>query len=411
MEERELAGEISPPAGKKENKWVFFRGVLVGILLGLAFIMGFLGIRSLVLKKSAASVMDETTEEKLGVLNGLIHTYYYQDVDDADLSDGLLKGFVEGLNDPYSAYYNKEEYEQFMISTTGNYAGIGAVLSQDKDTNRVSIIKIYPGSPAEKAGLRVDDVIISADGVMAVDMELSDFVQHIRGEAGTSVSLEIYRDGQQTTYEVEREAITIPSVSYRMLGDDVGYIMISEFSEGTASEFEAALSDLKSQGMRAVIYDVRSNPGGLVDAVTDILDDILPKGTTVYMMDKKGEKTTYTSDEETQEDFPTVVLINGNSASAAEIFSGAIRDFKYGTLVGTKTYGKGVVQNTLPLSDGSALKLTIASYYTPSGECIQGTGIEPDVELEYEYTGEGSGDDYEYDKDNQVQKALEILKK
>ena len=399
------------PDKKSEHKWYFFRGILVGILLGLAFILGFFGIRGLVLKKSADTVLTDDTEEKLGVLNGLIHTYYYQDVDDEALSDGVLKGLVEGLDDPYSSYYNKEEYEQFLINTTGNYAGIGAVLSQDADTKRVSVIKIYPGSPAEEAGLLVDDVILSAGEYMATDMELSDFVQHIRGEEGTKVSLLIYRDGAQSTYEIERRAITIPSVSYRMIDDGIGYISIAEFSDGTASEFESALSDLKSQGMKAVIYDVRSNPGGMVDAVTKMLDDILPEGTTVYMMDKKGEKTTYTSDEETKETLPTVVLINGNSASAAEIFSGAIRDFKYGTLIGTKTYGKGVVQNTLPLSDGSALKLTVASYYTPNGECIQGTGIEPDIEIEYEYTGEGTGDDYEYDKDNQVQKALEILKK
>ncbi len=389
----------------------FFKGLVVGLLIGLAFILGFFGARGLLIKKTTDKVLSDATEEKLAVLSGLIHTYYYKDVDDEKLSDGVLKGLVEGLGDPYSAYYTKEEYEQQLINTNGNYAGIGAVLSQDKDTMQVSIVKIYEGSPAEKAKLLVGDIIVSADEYIGTSMELSDFVQHIRGEKGSVVSLKIKRGDELLDYDVTRDEVTIQSVYYQMLDDEIGYILIGDFSLNTENEFKDAIADLKSLGMKAVIYDVRSNTGGLVESVTDMLDDILPEGTTLYMMDKKGKKTNFDSDEETKEELPTVVLTDGATASAAEIFAGAIRDFKYGTLIGTKTYGKGVVQRPFPLSDGSAIKLTTESYYTPNGECIHEKGIEPDIELEYKYTGTGTGTEYEYDKDNQVQKAIEVLKK
>ena len=320
---------------------------------------------------------------------------------------------VEGLDDPYSVYYTAEEYDDFLIDATGSYAGIGAVLSKDATTGAVSIINVYEGSPAEEAGLKTGDIIVSADGHEGMDEELSIFVQSIRGKEGTEVKLVISRDGEELEITCVRRAIQVPSVSYRMLNDTegnpcIGYIQIMEFSDGTYSEFVSALSDLESQGMQAVIYDVRNNPGGMLSTVTEMLDYILPKGTTVYMLDNKGEKTEFTSDDEQSLDLPTVVLTNQNSASASEIFSGAIRDFHYGTLVGTTTYGKGVVQNTFPFSDGSAMKLTIATYYTPSGECIHKTGIKPDIELEFEYSGDTDGD-YDYYADNQVAAGIREL--
>ena len=390
---------------------LFFRGVLVGCLLGLAFILGFFGVRSLFVKKQTASILTEETEVRLATLKGLIDTFYYKEADENKLAEGVEKGLIEGLEDPYSQYYTKEEYDQYKISVSGNYAGIGAVLTKDKTTKEVSIIRIYEDSPAQKAGLLEGDIILSADGYMGAEMELSDFVQHVRGDKGTETSLEIISSGVKKTVTVVRDEVNIPSVLHRMLDEKIGYILISDFSTNTCNEFSEALDDLKSQGAKAVVYDVRSNPGGLVDSVTDVLDVLLPEGTVVYMMDKNGKKTEYTSKESSRVDMPAAVLINSDSASSAEIFSGALRDYKYATLIGTKTYGKGVVQNTFPLSDGSAVKLTIASYYTPNGECIHEKGIEPDIELEYEYTGEGTGEDYEYDKDNQIQKAIEILKK
>ena len=398
-----------------EKKHSFGKGVLTGALfVTVIFALVTAGFFKFYYHDQS-DLLNEETEEKLTEVYGVLQSTYYEDIDDSDLSTGLIKGMVEGLNDPYSVYYTAEEYADFMIDATGSYAGIGAVLSKDATSGAVSIINVYEGSPAEESGLKKGDIIISADGHEGVDEELNIFVQSIRGEEGTDVTLEILRDGKTLEVTCTRRAIQVPSVKYLMLKDangneDIGYIQIAEFSEGTFDEFVKALTDLQSQGMKAVIYDVRSNPGGMLSTVTNMLDYILPEGTTVYMLDKQGNKTEYTSDAKHHLDIPTVVLTNGESASASEIFSGAVRDFEYGTLIGTTTYGKGVVQNTYPFKDGSAVKVTIASYYTPSGECIHKKGIKPDVVLEYEYTGDEDAE-YDYYADNQVVAGIEELSK
>lgn len=398
-----------------EKKHSFGKGVLTGALfVTVIFALVTAGFFKFYYHDQS-DLLNEETEEKLTEVYGVLQATYYEDIDDSDLSTGLIKGMVEGLNDPYSVYYTAEEYADFMIDATGSYAGIGAVLSKDATSGAVSIINVYEGSPAEESGLKKGDIIISADGHEGVEEELNIFVQSIRGEEGTDVALEILRDGKTLEVTCTRRAIQVPSVKYRMLKDangneDIGYIQIAEFSEGTFDEFVKALTDLQSQGMKAVIYDVRSNPGGMLSSVTNMLDYILPEGTTVYMLDKQGNKTEYTSDAKHHLDIPTVVLTNGESASASEIFSGAVRDFEYGTLIGTTTYGKGVVQNTYPFKDGSAVKVTIASYYTPNGECIHKKGIKPDVVLEYEYTGDEDAE-YDYYADNQVVAGIEELSK
>ena len=398
-----------------EKKHSFGKGVLTGALfVTVIFALVTAGFFKFYYHDQS-DLLNEETEEKLTEVYGVLQSTYYEDIDDSDLSTGLIKGMVEGLNDPYSVYYTAEEYADFMIDATGSYAGIGAVLSKDATSGAVSIINVYEGSPAEESGLKKGDIIISADGHEGVEEELNIFVQSIRGEEGTDVALEILRDGKTLEVTCTRRAIQVPSVKYRMLKDangneDIGYIQIAEFSEGTFDEFVKALTDLQSQGMKAVIYDVRSNPGGMLSSVTNMLDYILPEGTTVYMLDKQNNKTEYTSDAKHHLDIPTVVLTNGESASASEIFSGAVRDFEYGTLIGTTTYGKGVVQNTYPFKDGSAVKVTIASYYTPNGECIHKKGIKPDVVLEYEYTGDEDAE-YDYYADNQVVAGIEELSK
>lgn len=406
----------SNPYGKKQKKKKSFaRGVLTGALSVSVIFAILTCIFFKVAYHDLSDVLDAKTQKKLNEVYSVISEYYYKDADLSDLSTGTVKGMVEGLKDPYSVYYTAEEYEDFIIDATGSYAGIGAVLSKDQTTGSVSVINVYEGSPAEEAGLKKGDIIVSADGHEGTEEELSVFVQSIRGEEGTDVKLEVYRDGETLEIVCTRRAIQVPSVKYQMLKDeagneDIGYIQISEFSEGTYDEFVKALTDLQDQGMKAVIYDVRSNPGGMLNTVTDMLDYILPAGTTVYMLDNQENKTEYTSDDKQALDLPTVVLVNGESASASEIFSGAVRDFKYGTLIGTTTYGKGVVQNTIPFNDGSALKLTIATYYTPSGECIHEKGITPDIELEYEYTGDTDAE-YDYYADNQVVAGIEELSK
>ena len=315
------------------------------------------------------------------------------------------------MGDKYSVYYNAEDYQALQVSTTGQYYGIGAGLSQDKDTMVVTVNKIYEGTPSESAGLLKDDVIVSVDGTEAASMELSELVKLIRGEKGTTVHLEIYRPSteENLSFDVERQDITLPSVSHKMFEDGIGYVHIDSFETETATQFEEAVKDLEDQGMKALIIDVRYNPGGMVTAVVQILDDILPEGTVVYTEDKNGNRQDYTSSGDTYLDYPIAVLINGESASASEILAGAIKDYQYGTLIGTTTFGKGIVQTIFPLEDGDAVKLTTAKYFTPNGNYIHGVGIEPDIELEYEYLDKDATS-YDEAYDNQIQKAIEVLK-
>lgn len=425
MEEQnfEVKDEMSLPKEKKG----FGKGVAVGMIgtvIALCLIL-FLGCKltgtSIVLSmgsgsggkvESNSTILDSDTVAKINELMAYIDLYYYEDedVDSDTLRDSLYAGLVDGIGDKYSVYYNEQEYEDLQISTTGEYYGIGAGLTQDPDTMVVTISKVYAGTPSEEAGLLAEDIIASVDGVDATSMEVSDLVQLIRGEEGTTVHLEIVRPstGEELSFDVERANVQLPSVTYEMLNDTVGYIYLEQFEAGTAEQFETAVEELSEQGMQALVLDVRYNPGGMITSVVQILDDILPEGTVVYTEDKNGNRQDYTSDGKSYFDIPIAVLINGDSASASEILAGAIKDYDYGTLIGTTTFGKGIVQTIFNLEDGDALKLTTAKYFTPNGNYIHGVGIEPDIELEYEYTGDQESD---YDKayDNQIQKAIEVL--
>lgn len=393
---------------KSTKKWPIFLAAILGIALGAAITLGILFAVGTVNKKSEVTSSTVGENAKLSSLIQLIKDYYYIDVDDETLQNGLYEGLFESLDDPYSEYYTEDEYDELMSTLSGNYAGIGALLQKNIETGEVNITKVYSDTPAEKAGLQAGDSIVSADEYLAVDMDLDEFVQHIRGEEGTSVALVISRDGEEMTITCERETIATPTVESKMLENNIGYIAVSQFTESTYDDFVEAYEDLESQGMTAVVFDMRNNGGGLVDSVVKMLDYLLPEGTVVYTMDRNDYKVEYSSDADNYKDIPMAVLVNGNTASAAEIFTGAIRDFEYGTIIGTQTYGKGIVQSTVDLGDGTAVKITTSRYYTPSGECIHGTGITPDIVLEYEFLG-GEDDSYSVEYDNQLQKALEVL--
>ncbi|MBR3769145.1 MAG: S41 family peptidase [Lachnospiraceae bacterium] len=355
-------------------------------------------------------VLDEDAINKINELAAYTKVYYYNDVNLEDMQDSMYEGMIEGLGDKYSVYYNEDDYTELQLSTTGKYYGIGAGLSQDLNTMVVSITKVYKGTPSEEAGLKNEDIILSVEDIDATSMEVSELVKHIRGEEGTTVHLEIYRPGtdEYLSFDVMRADITLPSVDYAMLENNIGYIVIDSFETDTAHQFEMAVDDLTAQGMQAVIFDVRYNPGGMVSSVVEILDRILPEGLLVYIEDKIGNRQDYTSGGETYMELPIAVLINEDSASASEIFAGAIKDYEYGTLIGTTTFGKGIVQTIFPLQDGDAIKLTTAKYFTPSGNYIHEVGIEPDIELEYEYLNP-EGEVYERQYDNQILKAIEVL--
>jgi carboxyl-terminal processing protease len=361
------------------------------------------------------SLLSESTEIKVETLSEIINLYYYDDTDKKALEEGIYAGLLQGLKDPYSQYYTADEYASLQEGTNGVYYGIGAVLSQNYNTMAVSILHVYDGTPAQQAGIKDGDVILKVGDVDGSSMELSKLVQLIKGDEGTKVHLSILREGEQKEleFDVERKKIEVPTIESQLLSDQTGLVQITEFSEVTAEQFSQAVKELQAQGANSLIIDLRDNPGGLMESVCAILDEILPKGVLVYTEDKYGERQDYTSKEKSVLEMPIAVLINENSASASEIFAGAIKDFKYGTLIGTKTFGKGIVQQILPLNDGSAVKVTVAKYFTPKGNYIHEVGIEPDIKLEYKYLDKNVKDDSEYNPkfDNQIQKALEILNK
>ena len=398
-----------------------FVGFLLGVLLlGIGVTVGahvytsstnqYLIISPSGIKQTAKSdILTNKTVKKIDELMSYIDLYYNDDYDEEDIRNAIYAGTLEGLGDPYSVYYTADEYKDMQINTSGNYYGIGAALSQDAKTKEVTISKVYEGTPAEEAGLKDGDQIIKVNDTESTSKELSALVQEIRGEEGTTVHLQVYRASNNKTFEidVERKNVELPSITSKMLDGGIGYIQISEFQSKTDEQFKSALADLKKQGMKSLIVDVRSNPGGLINAASNILDQILPEGTVVYTEDKYGKREDYTSDSNCL-DCPIAVLVNENSASASEIFAGAIKDYNYGTLIGTKTFGKGIVQTVFPLEDGDAVKITTAKYYTPKGNYIHEVGIEPDIELTYKYSGlEDEAYDMKYD--NQVQKAIEVL--
>lgn len=384
-----------------KNKKGFLQGALTGALvtlLGISLVScGVLGYKNVVSREE---------ERKLSELDRLIESDYLGDVDEDVLTEGLYKGYLEALGDPYSEYYDAEETAKFNENMSGEFSGIGVVMSQDQKSGLVTMVQIYKESPAAKAGLKKGDILFQVDGKDVSGKKLDEIVTEIKGEKGTEVKLTVLRgeEREKVTTSVIRDTIEVQTVEYEMMEDRIGYLAVSEFDSVTYEQYQTALKDLEAQGMKGLVIDLRNNPGGNLDIVCEMLDLILPKGLIVYTEDKDGEKQEYTSDADYDYDVPMTVLINGNSASASEIFAGAVQDYGKADIVGTTSYGKGVVQSVYALKDGTCVKLTVAEYFTPKGRSINGKGITPDVEVEYEYNEE------EPEADNQLERAVEVLK-
>lgn len=398
--------------GKKDRS--FRRGVWTGIGGTLAVILVFTLVIPGFLSSSGSSsrVLDFRTAAKINTLSRYIEEHYYKDVKTEDLQDSLYKGLFSDL-DEYSEYFTPEEFRQYYSSTiTGSFAGIGAVLTQDKKTRKVYVYYVYGNTPAKKAGLKKDDEIVKADGYTAADTSLDQFVTRLRGKKGSKVRVTVYRKstGKTFTKEIVRDTIETPTISGRMYDKTTAYLYISSFTDKTGKQFEEKIRKLQAKGMKKLVIDLRNNGGGSVDASVKCLDRILPKGLCVYTLDKNGKKTVYNSTDKETLRIPIVILVNGNTASASEIFTGAMKDRKAATVIGTKTYGKGIVQTVQGLQDGSGVKLTTMRYYTPNGVCIQGKGIQPDITLKYKFTG-SEKDAYSLKYDNQFQRALKVLQK
>lgn len=386
-----------------KNRKSFLKGALCGALAMLLAA----GLVSCGLKvNSGSSDITSKTEDKISELQNLVKKHYMGDVKEKNLEDGIYKGYINGLNDPYSVYYNKKETKELYESTGGEYSGIGAVMSQNTETGVITLVQIYKDSPAEKAGLKDNDILYKVEGKEVTGKDLSKVVSKIKGEKGTTVELTVLRgeNAKEVTVTATRDTVQAQTIEYKLMDDKIGYIRVSEFDTVTYDQYEEALDDLEKQGMTGLVVDLRNNPGGSLSTVCDMLDLMLPKGLIVYTEDKDGKKTEMKSDEEHQFTKPLAVLVNGNSASASEIYSGAIQDYGIGKIVGTQTYGKGVVQQIFDLDDGTAVKLTIAEYFTPKRRSINGKGITPDVKIKYQ------SDEENPDADNQLEKAVETVK-
>ena len=387
----------------------FKKGIAIGVAATLVVTgAGFASYQKVLFPKGNA-LSDVKTVQKLNYLEELIDEEYLDEKDESSLREGLYAGLLAGLKDPYSTYYTAEQYKELNTSNEGSYVGIGAVLQKD-DTGGAKIIQLYEGGPGEQAGLKKGDVIKAVDGADVTDKETSDIASMVRDSEKASVTLTIQRENEEKTRDVKVEIrdVEIQTVSHEMLSGDTGYIRISEFSEVTSEQYKKAFADLKDQGMKKLVVDLRDNPGGLLTAVCGVLRQILPEGLIVYTEDKNGKREEETCDGKNKLDMPLAVLVNGNSASASEIFAGAVKDYGIGTIVGTTTYGKGVVQTIQPLTDGSAVKITIAKYFTPKGNDINKKGITPDVEAEL------SGDitdwtELTHKEDTQLQTALKEI--
>lgn len=350
--------------------------------------------------------------EKLVTVRKTIDELYLREVDDEALREGQIKGMVAALNDPYSVYMSKSEYEEFNMETEGEYGGIGIIVTPGDD-NLITVVSPIEDTPGERAGIKTGDKIIRVEGVDYFAETMDEAVSKMRGEPDTQVTITIFRseNGDSETFDVTitREIIKLVSVKSELLEGDIGYIRITSFDVPTASDFLNHLSRLKMQGIKGIIIDVRNNPGGLMNVSTDIADELLGKATIVYTEDKNGNKEYIYSDNKLT-DLPLVILVNGGSASASEILAGAVKDNGRGLLVGTTTFGKGVVQRLRDLPDGSGIKLTVSEYFTPADKNIHGIGIEPDFVVELNEEAEGIGIDY-LEQDNQLQKAIEELRK
>lgn len=442
---------------ERENKNKFWKGVLVGalvtafsglIIVGVATGISLIG-RTVIDNQVQTQVVGSSQEVgaqpakldmdqvkgKVNLLEDIIDKRFLYEADIQALESGIYKGLMSGLDDPYAVYYDQEEYKELQESVSGTYCGIGVMVSQNRTTGLVTVIKVFKDSPGEKAGLLPGDILYKVGDVDITTEDLDLIVsKHIKGMEGTVVRITVLRGTEYVEVKAVRGQIEVPTVEYKLLNDNTGYIVISQFDVVTANQFIKAVEDMEASGMERLVIDLRGNPGGVLDSAVDMAAYLLPEdrmdGTIVYTEDKngKGERyycknglisfegtnpqninPRYPKKDGHQLELPMAVLINENSASASELFAGCLQDYGWATVVGTTSFGKGIVQNLIPLTDGSAIKLTTERYFTPSGFCLHEKGITPDVEVEL---------DEELkqkivilpDEDNQLQKAIEVLK-
>lgn len=398
----------------------FLRGVIMGaagcilVLLSALTIAKYAGKINVAagLKWDENGMSKEAVEikDKAEILSSYINRFYLNDIDYGKMGDIIYKAMVSGLDDKYAAYYTKDEYKDISEKTKGEFCGIGAYISQGKNDNSLKVAGVVKGGPAEKAGIKKGDIIVEVDGENIQGKDSSYAVSKMKGKKGTNVSISVVRKGNKKpiTFNIKREVIHDNTVSYKMLDNNIGYISVSAFETVTKKQFKSAVDCLEKKNEKGLIIDLRDNGGGLLDTALDMLDHILPKKLVVYTKDKNGVAEEYYTKDDKEIKIPIVILVNGNSASASEVFCGALRDYGKAKLLGTKTFGKGIVQSSFAFRDGTGLKFTTSKYYTPKGINIHGTGFEPDIKVKS--NGKMTAlKESGYKVDNQINAALDYL--
>lgn len=405
--------------GNKHGKKSYFAGLITGVIWGIAVVFILIILSNIIESELTESgkISDNvgtsalTGSSKSSIIKQYIDKYFMEDVDDDVLTEGMYKGMLESLNDPYSVYYTKDEVESLKQSSEGEYVGLGISVTQNNETKVITVTKVYDDSPAKDAGIESGDTIYSINDNVLTDETLDELLVDIKGEEGKEVKMQLKRGEETIDADMKLREVLIDVVSYEMLEDNIGYIIIDQFTGTSAEQVEEAINDLKSQGMERIIVDLRDNPGGQLECIQAILNYFLPKDKLLlYSETKDGEQEKYyTENDGLITDMPLCVLVNENSASASEVFAGVVKCYDRGKLVGTKTFGKGIMQSTFGLSDGTAIKLTIGKYYLPDDSNIHGIGIEPDyeVKLPEDVTNVWA---LKHPDDPQLTKAIEVVK-
>lgn len=409
----EQAEESSDKKQRHKRKGGCFKTVMLAFAMVIVVGVSFFAGRQSVMTSSrfGTGLNNGTILRKLSLLEAYTGKYYLNKIDADNVEQNIYKGFAKGLQDPYAEYYTKEEFKQLTEEDSGEYEGIGISVAKDTDTGYAEIVSVFKDQPAYKAGLKTGDLIIAVNKKSTMNMELQEVVSEIKKKENKKVVLTIYRDKKSKDYTVKKSSVQLDTVSYKMKEKKIGYIAVSQFLENTGDQFDKAVTALEKKGMKSLIIDLRDNGGGLLNTCTQMVSRVIDKDKLiVYTKDKEGNKEEFKSDSGKTLDIPIIILVNGNTASASEIMTGCLKDYGKATVVGTTTYGKGIVQNIMPLTDGSAIKFTIAKYYTPNGTDIHKKGIKPDVKVKMS-DAQWKKAQTDEKADKQLKKAIELLEK
>ncbi len=402
---------------KEKRNQIYKTITIVAIAMFITFIVTSISLYSYFIKnpisQGTASNLKNSKDltSKLQNYREIIDKYYLGEIDEEKLEEGAIKGYIEGLGDPYTEFITKEEMKDYLDDTMGNFVGIGIYMIKNTSQDKIQVLSTIKNSPAEEVGIKAGDLILKVDGVSYSADDMTTASNNIKGEEGSTVNVEVLRGNQTLTFEITRKKVKVNQVEGKVLEKNIGYIEFTSFDETTADDFKAKYEELKGQGINSLIIDLRNNGGGIVDEALEIADYMTDKNSVLlYEVDKNGKETVKKSENDPIINLPIIILTNENTASASEILAGALKDLRKAKIVGTTTFGKGVIQQILQLSDGSGLKVTIEEYQTPNRNKINKVGIEPDEKVELPEDLENVLN-VEESKDTQLQKAIEMLKK